>query len=677
MAPKVILYGYSILGDESDAILTDSNKDVMGLMEWKYALANLITSNCKVINVSMGYVYRGQEEIDEPILNYYKDVLGDFLNKMITKGYDYVIVQAAGNDSVEATNSGIFSGITVPEVKDRVLIVGAIGNNGSHKNGFLGWFGERVFDGYYLADFSNYGNRVDVVAPGVNICSTVPGNNYAEDWSGTSMAAPHVTGVAAMCYSVNPSLTGRQLKEIVVNTATTTVTDNTQNRYSNGARNYSVVNASAAVAVALSTSGEAVAPVNPSNGVVMGNVRGYDEENQVVALDAVEISAYRISDYDGNLTEYAAATTPDSDGNYELILEAGKYYINFYKEDYVPSTICDVMVTNDQITYLDNMILVRDSDDDINGNILGTVRNALTGSGIEGAEVKLCKGWNNMRAEDYVRNPQTDEVVSAFTNESGDYSLQVPEGCYTAEVSKDGFITGYVNVVCSGIDSTGQDVALTPVLSDDEYRIVLTWSSTPEDLDSHISGPLSDGRRFHVYFDDMNAYDNSECVANLDLDDVTSYGPETVTLKKNQNGVYRYAVHDYTNREMDSSSALSMSGAKVDLYSGNRLIATYRVPINVTGTVWNVFEIEGDQVRLINTMESISEPAYVCMDDVLEEEEQITREGGAAKDTKAIPEAITSSDTNDDFPGEIPEVQNLIIGDDDEKITYDASEQSP
>lgn len=82
------------------------------------------------------------------------------------------------------------------------------------------------------------------------------------------------------------------------------------------------------------------------------------------------------------------------------------------------------------------------------------------------------------------------------------------------------------------MDNADQDGVITPVLSDDEYRIVLTWSSTPSDLDSHLSGPLSTGERFHVYYSDMSAFDNGETVATLDLDDTSSYGPETITLKK-------------------------------------------------------------------------------------------------------------------------------------------------
>lgn len=77
-----------------------------------------------------------------------------------------------------------------------------------------------------LASFSNRGaESVDIAAPGVDIVSTLPGNNYGQ-LSGTSMATPHVTGALALLFSVEPDLsyqdaitrlfeTGRPLSSLV------------------------------------------------------------------------------------------------------------------------------------------------------------------------------------------------------------------------------------------------------------------------------------------------------------------------------------------------------------------------------------------------------------------------------------------------------------------------------
>lgn len=72
-----------------------------------------------------------------------------------------------------------------------------------------------LFDGNLSRD-SNYGAvNVDIAAPGSYILSTLPGNNYGF-MSGTSMAAPMVTGVAAMLYSYRPELSLSQVKDILL-----------------------------------------------------------------------------------------------------------------------------------------------------------------------------------------------------------------------------------------------------------------------------------------------------------------------------------------------------------------------------------------------------------------------------------------------------------------------------
>ena len=70
------------------------------------------------------------------------------------------------------------------------------------------------------ASFSNYGKiNVDVFAPGVQIFSTTPEDGYAK-FSGTSMAAPSVAGVAALVRSYYPKLTASQVKHILMNSGT-------------------------------------------------------------------------------------------------------------------------------------------------------------------------------------------------------------------------------------------------------------------------------------------------------------------------------------------------------------------------------------------------------------------------------------------------------------------------
>jgi subtilisin family serine protease len=73
-----------------------------------------------------------------------------------------------------------------------------------------------------LASFSNYGEKtVDVAAPGVDVYSTVPENmGEYEFFSGTSMATPHVAGVAALVLSIEPNLSPKELAQRLIETST-------------------------------------------------------------------------------------------------------------------------------------------------------------------------------------------------------------------------------------------------------------------------------------------------------------------------------------------------------------------------------------------------------------------------------------------------------------------------
>ena len=72
----------------------------------------------------------------------------------------------------------------------------------------------------HRASFSNYGPEVDVAAPGVSIRSTYWWGGSTYEWlSGTSQASPHVAGLAALIWSVNPSLSNTQVESIIKQTA--------------------------------------------------------------------------------------------------------------------------------------------------------------------------------------------------------------------------------------------------------------------------------------------------------------------------------------------------------------------------------------------------------------------------------------------------------------------------
>lgn len=104
-----------------------------------------------------------------------------------------------------------------------VVLIAASGNDNTERPGYPAAYPE-VFavaatdSQRQKASFSNYGDYIDVAAPGVNIASTYPDNQYAA-LSGTSMASPHVTALAALIRSANPLLKNTEVMDIMRQTA--------------------------------------------------------------------------------------------------------------------------------------------------------------------------------------------------------------------------------------------------------------------------------------------------------------------------------------------------------------------------------------------------------------------------------------------------------------------------
>lgn len=168
------------IGDERD-------KDVANAI--RYAVDN----GAKIINMSFGKNYSPEKgAVDEAVKHAMEN--------------DVLIVHAAGNDGKDLDTEDNFPNRLYGDKTGAAkawLEVGA----SSFKN-----------DQSLKAAFSNFGKTsVDVFAPGVKINSSIPGNKYKE-FDGTSMAAPVVTGLAALIRTYYPKLSALQVKEIIMKT---------------------------------------------------------------------------------------------------------------------------------------------------------------------------------------------------------------------------------------------------------------------------------------------------------------------------------------------------------------------------------------------------------------------------------------------------------------------------
>ena len=182
-AVKIMMVRVVPDGDEYD-------KDVA--LAIRYAVDN----GAKVINMSFGKSYSPEKYWVDSAVAYaeQKDVL--LVHSAGNENYNLDSITVFPNANLTAFKKNAGSFITVGASSDTLITASSI-----------------------AADFSNYGKQnVDLFAPGVKIYSTLPGGNEYGNQDGTSMAAPIVSGVAAIIRTYYPSLTAKQVKNILEKT---------------------------------------------------------------------------------------------------------------------------------------------------------------------------------------------------------------------------------------------------------------------------------------------------------------------------------------------------------------------------------------------------------------------------------------------------------------------------
>lgn len=173
VAPAASLYAVKVFDDNGDGYLSD----IIEGIEWA------VTYEIPIISMSLGSTEHSEA-----------------FELACQSAYEagHLLVAAAGNDHNLPEGQ---SNVLYPAAYDTVIAVSASNEAGE------------------LSDFSSTGYQVELMAPGEWIYSTIPGDVYGYS-SGTSMAAPHVTAIAALIWSANPELTNVEVRTILRESAT-------------------------------------------------------------------------------------------------------------------------------------------------------------------------------------------------------------------------------------------------------------------------------------------------------------------------------------------------------------------------------------------------------------------------------------------------------------------------
>ncbi|MBQ7546318.1 MAG: leucine-rich repeat protein [Clostridia bacterium] len=385
----------------------------INILDMLNPIETLLKKGCKVINYSQGSTITNQETIFQHGAYTAQRILR--WDKHLKK--DFIIVKSAGNDGLDSLSSGTFASVTdesieymfkVPEneefkktynaldVYEHFIIVGATGKPSSK--------GE-----YSIAtkkDFnfgSNYGTYVSIAAPGTDIFSTTcmggTDGNY-DNMSGTSMAAPIVTGVTSLVWSVNPQFTAEEVKEIVISSV---------DKYAkgNGTDNilYPIVNAKLAVEEAIRRTDNS--RVQTISGAVVDSTTNQPIPNVNISCERLNINC---------------KTDENGKFGFNLTFPLSQSEFIFSHEDYQ-----DYKVTINGSSHLDTIFgevkLTKI------GRIIVGVQDSTTNLPIENVLVEITD----------LESGRTGIIATAKTNSDGYFNIQLPFGRYNFTLTHDNY----------------------------------------------------------------------------------------------------------------------------------------------------------------------------------------------------------------------------------------------
>jgi subtilisin family serine protease len=308
---------------------------------------------------------------------------------------------AAGNDGPDSAS------IDAPASYPEAFAVGAVSSQDT-----IASFSSRGPSTWYGANLI----KPEVSAPGINVLSSLPGGTYGES-SGTSMATPHVAGLAALMLEADPALTVEQIETIIKATARPLGEVVPNNAYGWGR-----IDAYAAVAAAAQA------------GVVQGVV---SRANDGVPIAGALLTA------DPSVLDTPVTSSSESDGSYRIALAADRYTLTASAFGYQPaSRLVEVTMG---VTVTENFSL--------SALPTGTLRGRVTSGGQS------------------IAPPATvainDTSVAVTTDASGVYSVHLPGGSYSMTVTSRGHriaVDSSVPIVAGQVTTRDFDLDTAPAI---------------------------------------------------------------------------------------------------------------------------------------------------------------------------------------------------------------------
>ncbi len=199
-----------------------------------------------------------------------------------------------------------------------------------------------------------------------------------------------------------------------------------------------------------------------------------------------------------------------------------------------------------------------DSGEGETGTVTGSVVDAQTGEALAGVLIQV-----------------SGTGLSATTDASGNFTiLNVPAGAATLVASLADYVETTVPVLVLPNITAETSIGMLAIgAGGDNVAVVLAWGENPRDLDLHMSGPDGADGRFHIAYYAREPVD----FAFLDLDDTTSFGPETITVSPQDDGNFVAGDYQVWIHHFSGQLTFAESSGTITLFAGGAQIAQYSV----------------------------------------------------------------------------------------------------
>ena len=402
-----------------------------------YALEWLVIHGASIINLSMG--------------QHYRTVIDDRMIRLLGIGYDFIVVQPAGNS--RGSSDPRFRLLNSDTVLPRVLTVGASTEDRTMRYN------------------SSWGGLVNIAAPGQNILSIGYEDSDRIVYN-TSHAVPFVSGVAALAWQVNPGLSGEQLVSILIDSASETdnLIRDTRRCFSwclgfrcNVPSTVPGLNAYDAVRAAIDFDAAA-----HQDATLVGKVVDFNRANSTDAFgSAIEGANIRLYTGDSH-RNFVTSRVTNQYGFFNISgLEPGRYSMVISRQGYVTMRINFVEINTVGVTTVLNRIIMLGVG---TGNVSG---NIIAGETIP--ELYFTPLSNNITADvtlsftplydaDGEMIPEADrQAYYTHTTNAGYYDVMLPAGIYQMTATAPGFLPATEIIISCGNNAIdNQHITLYP-----------------------------------------------------------------------------------------------------------------------------------------------------------------------------------------------------------------------